>query len=464
MNRFNPLGWPIRGQLAALLLLTQIGAQIITAATVDLSTSKTGGGRVALVLNLSDPMITVLRLNLSQDVVELQQRLGSLGAVDPRFRVVDHLPDTTPLSAFETEITNQIIEELPMVWQDKIRVYPLKGRPFLNAPGAEIVAVAARLGPEKWLVFEPRSDGFVQSFPRVVALLGLLIFGLPLAFLSLWAGTTLVSPIRRLAQGVDQFSADMETPPLVPSGPVEVRRLAEAFNQMRGRLKKLMADRSHALASIGHDMRTPLTRMRLRTELLPPSETTSAIERDILVLQTMIDDALEYLRADRVTLRFEEVNLAGLTGTIVEEYADQGHDMAYLGPDQLFAICDLRLMRRALDNLVGNAAKFATTTTVAVRSGAEGHVRIEIRDNGPGIPEHLREAILEPFSRIETVRLGAPQSPNGFGLGLSIAHDVIVRHGGTLVLSGNDPTGLVVTIDLPMQRETAHDKLREGAI
>jgi signal transduction histidine kinase len=452
MRHLNPLQWPIRWQIVGLLLLTQVLAQIVTILTIDSATARNGGGRADLAISISEPFLTALRMTSVQGNAGSTERLEALARLDDRFRLQTASPITQP-DDFDPEARAAIEATLPIGWQGRLLIYPLNSSWLPELLPVRPFALAAPLDDGTWFIFEARSETFAQNMPRAVILMGLLILALPLAFLSIWAGVFLVAPIAALARGAERFSADIEAPALAETGAVEVRRATHAFNMMRQKIRKLLSDRSQTLASIGHDMRTPLTRLRLRVELLEPSEVVSAIESDIASLERMIDDALGFLRTENLPLRIDQADLAILAQTVVEDYAGRGHKTSYDGPAHLVMLCDHDLLRRALDNIVGNSAKFAKTASLKL--GAEGgkHVIFEVRDDGPGIPLDHRDKVLEPFMRIEAVRSGIAQNGQGFGLGLAIARDLVERHGGTLTLHDNQPRGLVVRLALPMKTE-----------
>jgi signal transduction histidine kinase len=459
MKRLNPLQWPIRWQIVGLLLVTQVLAQIVTIMTIDMATARSGGGRADLAISVSEPFLTALRLTSVQGNPGSTERLEALTRLDDRFRLQTMSP-VAGTEPFDPEVQEAIEATLPIGWQGRIVIYPLNSSWLRGMLPVRPFALAAPLGDGTWFIFEARSETFAQNMPRAVVLAGLLILALPLAFLSVWAGVFLVSPIAALARGAERFSTDIEAPALAETGAVEVRRATHAFNMMRLKIRKLLSDRSQTLASIGHDMRTPLTRLRLRVELLEPSETVGAIESDIASLERMIDDALGFLRTENLPLRIDQADVAILAKIVVEDYAGRGRDVSYDGPAHLVMLCDHDLLRRALDNIVGNSAKFAKTASLKL--GAEGgtHVIFEVRDDGPGIPLDHREKVLEPFMRIEAVRSGIAQNGQGFGLGLAIARDLVERHGGTLTLQDNHPRGLVVRLVLPMT--TAAEEAADG--
>jgi signal transduction histidine kinase len=453
MMRWNPFNWPIRWQISLLLVITQVLAHIATTTAIDLSMSRNGGGRGELALSSSEPLITALRLVTDLRPEDQEARFLAISKIDPRFQVIS--ADEAGAQNFDARprfsFSSTIVSVLPVYWASRTHVYVTEDGRFLPIVPLERFSIAIELPSGAWLNFEPKGNALVQNIPYAVALLGLLILALPLMFLSLWAGSALVAPISGLARGAERFGISPDAPDLPENGPVEVRQATRSFNRMRQRIRKLMSDRSQTLASIGHDMRTPLTRLRLRLELLSDDEVARAIEADVRVLERMIDDALTFLRSESRPLAIDRIDLAVLARTIADDYADRGHAIVYRGPARLPVAADHDLLLRALDNVVGNAAKFATEATVEVVDLSPKLVRVDVRDNGPGIPLDHHDKVLEPFARIESVRSGAPNQAEGFGLGLAIARDLVERHGGTLGLSDNTPAGLVVSMTLSKQ-------------
>ncbi len=447
MIRFNPAGWSIRWQIAALLIVTQIVAHVISVVTISTFSTRRGG-EAELVVNLSEPFLTALRLTAG-DPAEAAPHLAALPGMDDRFAVTDRLPSVPTDAAGwdDSAVHRAVFAELPARWRDHVMFYAADD----GAVTYRNFRLALRLPQGHWLVYGPRGDTLVEAVPQLVGLLGLLFFALPLMLLAVWSGLVLTRPITALAAGAEAFARDTATPPLREDGPVEVRKAKRAFNQMRIRIRKLLSDRSQTLASIGHDMRTPLTRLRLRLEMLEPGPATEKINEDVTTLERMIDDALEFLRSENQPVVLTQVDLAVLVRTVADDYADRGHGVVYQGPARLVFRCDVDLVRRILDNVVGNAAKYAKAAEVTLQAGTSGAVRIAVRDNGPGIPPDHREKVLEPFARIAAVRAGTAQTAPGFGLGLAIARDLTERLGGRLTLGDNVPSGLLVTICLPLR-------------
>lgn len=466
MKLASPARWSVRWQIAALIILTQVAAHLVTGLTIDYSTRRVGGGEANLIFSLTDPMLMALRMAPQADAPATRAAFAGLAALDDRFSLTERspMPEAAAMIRSEDRLGTVFEAALPPGWRGRVVIFAAdgSGRVFFDN-----FAVAARLGDGGWLLFKPHRNTLVENVPRVVALLALLLIGLSLMFLSVWAGAALVAPIGALARGVDRFASSVDTPPLHETGPAEVRLATQAFNRMRLRIRKLISDRSQTLAAIGHDMRTPLTRLKLRLELLEqsPALAAVAIDDDIRTLERMIDDALEFLRSENQPLVLVPVDLAVLARTVADDYADRGHNIRFSGPSRHVVLCDHDLIWRILDNVVGNAAKFAPSGEVSLQPAPDGSVLIEVTDDGPGIPFEHRDKVLEPFTRIEAVRAGSAQNAPGFGLGLAIARDLTERHRGALTLSESPTGGLRVSIRLPEQAagdegETDHARNR----
>ncbi|MDK9697378.1 MAG: ATP-binding protein [Siculibacillus sp.] len=264
--------------------------------------------------------------------------------------------------------------------------------------------------------------------------------------LGLWAARGLVGPLRALAAAARDFDIEGEIEPLPARGPEEVRVAASAFEAMRRRIRALVEDRTHMLAAMGHDLRTPLTRLRLRSEFVADAALREEIQRDLSGMNAMIDGALTYLAEGRHRETCGLVDVAVMVQTISDGHADLGRDITFHGPDHLVARIRPSAFERAVINLVDNALKFGTRCEVRLTVAGRDLV-IEVEDDGPGIAETERAAMLRPFVRGDAAR--NMDEARGFGLGLAIVAAVVDGHAGELTFDAVAPHGLVARIRLP---------------
>jgi signal transduction histidine kinase len=226
-----------------------------------------------------------------------------------------------------------------------------------------------------------------------------------------------------------------------------VRALATAFNDMQKRIKMLLDDRTHALAAVSHDLRTPLTRLRLRTEDITDAEARAAVTGDLDTMERMIDQTLAYLRGDKTGEAVTALNLTAILQTIVDDAADAGTTVAFLSPGPVAMNGRHLALRRCFENIIGNAVKHGEAPAISL-SVADGQAVVRVSDHGPGIADANKARVFEPFSRLDTSRNA---DSGGFGLGLAIARQAVLAHGGTIELSDNQPSGLIVTVRLPLK-------------
>jgi signal transduction histidine kinase len=252
-------------------------------------------------------------------------------------------------------------------------------------------------------------------------------------------------PLRRLSGAAGSFGTDVNAMPVPEEGPFEVRHAAIAFNRMQQRLKQFIADRTRMLAAISHDLQTPLTRLRLRAELMDSDEDRERMLADIDEMDQMIQVTLAFAREDNASEPSEVFDLRDLMRSIVDEDA---RTQAAMPPEPVAVQARPRALKRAIVNIVENAARYADGATVELRQ-EEQDVVIAIVDHGPGIDPAERENVLQPFYRCETSR---SRDTGGTGLGLTITNDIVRAHGGTMALSETPGGGLTVEIRLAKPR------------
>ncbi|HET9428217.1 MAG TPA: ATP-binding protein [Allosphingosinicella sp.] len=263
----------------------------------------------------------------------------------------------------------------------------------------------------------------------------------------IWMATRLARPLRDLTLAAERFQGRGEAPRVEPRGPADVKRAIEAFNAMSGRVGAMLDEKDRMLGAIGHDLRTPLASLRIRTESVEPEEERQKMIRTIEEMTTMLDNTLALARSGRSMEPARSVDLTALVDSIVEEFRDLGHDVEMEPGGRVTASIQTALLRPAIRNLIENAVKYGSSARAAVRA-SEKHVAIEISDQGPGIPESELAQVQLPFVRLESSR---SRETGGSGLGLTLARAAAQAHNGSLVLENQAQGGLIARILLPRE-------------
>ena len=310
--------------------------------------------------------------------------------------------------------------------------------------GSAAFGMAVALDDGSWLVFQlPRRSWGLRSWQRAGVLLAFVL--LSTAAISLLAARTLVQPIEAFATAARRFGSDPKAPPMRGRGPRELRVAAAAFNAMQTQIGRFVTDRTDMLAAISHDLRTPLTRMRLRGEFIDDVDQQRRLFRDVTEMQAMIDAALALFHDEVTEERSTDFDLSELLRLIVDDLADQGRTVCFLGADHVVYHGRPFTLKRAFGNVIENACKYARSATVSLDPDP-GRMLLSIRDDGPGIPETLLETVFSPFYRVERSR---NRQTGGVGFGLTSARTIIRAHGGDIVLRNQAEGGLLVMVTLP---------------
>ncbi|AUN31577.1 two-component sensor histidine kinase [Niveispirillum cyanobacteriorum] len=284
-----------------------------------------------------------------------------------------------------------------------------------------------------------REPGFIASLGGSAAVAILL---------SAWVLGFTTRPLRRFAAAANRLGIDMNAPSLDEAGPREVRLAASAFNKMQRRLRAFVEDRTRMLAAVSHDLRTPLTRLRLRAEFIDDDVVRDKMLEDLSEMEAMIGSTLAFARDEAAKEAIEPLELNALLARLGEDMRDAGKPVGVAPAPFSIPIVGRRMaLRRALGNLMENAVKYGQTAQVALAVTGE-NVTITIDDEGPGIPEIEFENVFRPFFRLEASR---SRDTGGTGLGLSVANDIIRAHGGEIRLSNRPEGGLRVIVVLPVE-------------
>jgi len=268
--------------------------------------------------------------------------------------------------------------------------------------------------------------------------------------LGLWAARTLTAPLSSFAKAAESFSLNGNPAPLPERGPEEIRSVAKALNRMRERITGLIDDRTKMLAAISHDLRTPITRMRLRSEFIEDETQRARMLGDLDQMRSMLESVLSFLRNDRRLEQMTLVDVASTLQLVTDQFTDMGHKVAYDGPEHAMATARPDDLHRSVTNLVENAVRFGAEATIRLGVSPD-LIIIDVADDGPGISDADKANVLQPFVRGDDAR--NMDEAEGFGLGLSIANAIAIAHGGALSLHDRQPRGLVVRIQLPVRQQ-----------
>jgi signal transduction histidine kinase len=303
--------------------------------------------------------------------------------------------------------------------------------------------IQVRLRDGTWLRFERGIPDTVFASPTRL-LIVLLILLLSVLALSLLSVRWIVRPLGQLRLAAEGFGKDLRYSPLRENGPLEVRQTARAFNIMQQRLKSYIEERARILAAISHDLKTPLTRMRLRTELLDDAELSAKMQADLADMEMMVSASLDFMRGTENGEASIRLDFMALLESLCENALDAGWQVSFRG--EICAPYQGRpsALKRCLGNLLDNAVRYGKTVEVVASDGET--IRILVQDRGPGIPEDLLERVFDPFFRLESSRA---RHTGGTGLGLGIARNIARAHGGDLVLRNRSGGGLCAELTLP---------------
>ncbi|WP_367026271.1 ATP-binding protein [Methylococcus sp. ANG] len=319
---------------------------------------------------------------------------------------------------------------------------PATGGWLMPEPGPAEVWIA--LSDGTWLRFAIAAEEIGGLWTlRLTVAAGLLIAGI--AGLGVWAARKVTAPLARFALAAQCLGADVDAPPMAEEGPSEIRRAAEAFNSMQRRISRLIEDRTLMLAALSHDLRTVLTRLRFRTELIADPDQRRKAGADLDEMQAMLQSTLVFARDDAAVEPLAVIDLAMLLQSLCDDLHDAGKTVSYEGPLHLNYEGRPISLRRAFANLIDNALKYGQEAAVTLAEHGKA-AEITVGDRGPGIPEAMRSRVLAPFFRLESSR---SRETGGMGLGLTVASAVVHRHGGDLALEDRRGGGLLVRVVLP---------------
>ncbi len=306
------------------------------------------------------------------------------------------------------------------------------------------LTASVQLADGQWLAFTAAlpTGAPPTPWPLLAATISMAVI---VVLVSAWAVSRVVAPLRALAGAAERLGRDLRAPPLALAGTREMRQAAQSFNRMQERIQRLLENRTRMLAALSHDLRTPLTLLRLRTEGLTETGDRERMLATIGELDAMIGDSLAFARDQALSEEERRTDIAALLASIAGDMEDAGLPVDMAPADPVVLACQPTALRRAFTNLIDNAIKYGGTARVSLRATA-AEVRIDIDDDGHGIPEAEQQRVFEPFFRLEPSR---SRETGGTGLGLAIARQIIEAHGGEIALANRPESGLRVSVSLP---------------
>jgi signal transduction histidine kinase len=391
---------------------------------------------------LADRLLTIKRTltGLPEELREDAAHDLSSGAIEAHWSPDERAVEADGTNALWVDLQARLIELAPELAEGGLIVGAQGG----ESPDPHVALISMRLVDGTWL-----NVSLLSWTPRIPGAPQTVMVAWMIAAVALATAVLLVRwisrPLGRFAEAANGFYTTGRVAAVPETGPYEVAVLARAFNDLQDRLARSIEDRTQALAAVSHDLKTPITRLRLRAEEIDSDPLARSIAHDLDEMERMIDQTLSYLRGDRSDEPMRPVDLVAILETVTDDLSDQGGVVTLQGP-RAAVISGRRLgLKRAFANLVGNAVKYGGTARVSVAENA-AQVTVTIDDDGEGIAPADRERVRLPFVRLESSR---NSTTGGFGLGLTIAGAVIDGHGGTLDLDSAPSGGLRVSVTLP---------------
>lgn len=461
MKRLLPQS--LAGRLAALVVLALIVSQVLTFAIF------VGERRMATRLidqeNILARTVSMVRL-LQESPVDLHQRLARTASTRrfefwmSRRSAIDEQPTDRPSQFLARELKEIIGSDARTVradvsllrrgrWHDDDdddddREKYQRHRHRHRGPPIVGISVSVELTTDRWLNVAGNRRGFrpARLWPWIISLV---VSGLAITLVVVLVIRRITQPMARLAEAADRLGRGEDVEPLPESGPREVRSTTSAFNQMRERLRRFVDDRTRMLAAISHDLRTPITTLRLRAEFIEDEETRSKILETLDEMQSMAEATLAFVREQSEREDTRTVDLTSLVSSLCDDLSDLGKDVEFEPGDKILCRCRPSGIKRVLRNIIENAVRYGDRARVKLERSA-GSIVVTVDDDGPGIPSDGVEDVFQPFVRLEDSR---SKETGGVGLGLAIARSIIRNHGGDIALQNRAGGGLRARIHFP---------------
>ena len=440
--------WSLVSQLILLLVLAVLAAQVPV--SVIFATKSTKVGRAAFATHIGErvavlvQVLNVLPPELVPPVVAAYSIPLSRFAIDTDANVADGVMEAND-------------KEIAQLLTRRLRIDPTQVRvKFVDDPRAlarylpwratpKTVLMSVRLAPDRWLNAEAR---IVQPDAPIWLQIGLVQLGAAIIAILITLGLGLrpiIRPVTALADAAGQVGSGMAIAPLPERGCRELQAMTASFNAMQARLRAFVDDRTRMLAAISHDLRTPLSSLWLRAEMVEDADLRDAMVRTVAEMKDMVEATLAFARDD-ATQESGPVDLAQLARRLTGDHRALGRDVSFAGPATAPFHGRSMALRRALDNLVENAVRYGKRARLTLACEPEA-LCLRVEDDGPGLPSDRIEDMFRPFVRLDDSRNA---QTGGTGLGLAIARSAIREHGGELTLVNLPVRGLRAEITLPL--------------
>jgi signal transduction histidine kinase len=394
---------------------------------------------------LADRLLAIKRTVMRADPAEREAVAHDMsgGAIEAHWSRTDFAVQGAAASENWKSLGEHLVRLAPELGADGLVI----GASSQGVQDPHLAVISMRLPDQSWV-----NVSLLSWSPRPTDIHGTLLSTSLMAVGALVIALLLVRsqtrPLSTFVKAAERIAHVRGVKPVEEEGPREVRALATAFNDMQRRITRLIDDRTHALAAVSHDLKTPITRLRFRAEEMKDASLRAAVASDLDEMERMIDQTLAYLKEERGDEEVKPVDLVAILETVTDDVTDQGGEARLQGSGAAIVSGRRLALKRAFANLIGNAVKYGRRAETRVEDGPD-QVRVTISDEGPGMAVEDRERALQPFVRLEPSR---NSETGGFGLGLTIADAVIRGHGGSLQLSNGAQRGLVVSVVLPKRQ------------
>jgi signal transduction histidine kinase len=348
--------------------------------------------------------------------------------------------ENSPVVAESSPVNVEFLARVREVLGHDIEIHPA----VIPQPGTFAFDLYLHLKAGGWLRIQGSAPTEVFAWP-VHHLLTIGVM-LTMVLILVWLVVRMtVRPLTQLASAAHGLGEDLKRPPLSEDGPAEVREAAQAFNAMQRRIRSGIEERERFLAAVSHDLKTPVTRLRLRSELLENPDLRERFVRDLDEMQGMLGSALDFLQGKATDEAIQPLDLTALVESMVDDYVEVGHVVHLQAPEALRIAGRPQALRRAIGNLIDNALKYGSSAAIRITKDAHC-LQIIVDDEGPGLPEAELDQVFEPFYRLEYSR---NRETGGVGLGLAIVRQIVRGHGGEVVLTNRTGGGLRAVLELP---------------